>query len=68
MDRLLKREEQLDVLMQKSQDISSCSNDFYKSAKKKSSGGFFDGITGLFKNLIVKKPEPVEEKKMGSIK
>ena len=51
--------------MQKSQDLSSCSNDFYKSAKKKSSGGFFDGITGFFKNLIEKKSERVEEKEMG---
>lgn len=52
------------MLVQKSQDINNLSYDFYASAKKKSSGGFFSGITGFFKNLIEKKPEPVEEKKM----
>lgn len=64
LDRVDKRGENLEMLVQQSQALTNASYDFYASAKRKKSGGFFDGITGFFKNLIEKKPEPMEEKKM----
>merc|ERR1712093_355733 len=42
------RDERLEMLMEKSSEISATSGDFYKEAKKSSGGGFFSKLFGSF--------------------